>query len=252
MRSIVAVVGGRIGPQLLDHLLACEYQADISIGLTSRADISRCREIAMRHKGKNRISLGEIDLLLENIESGVSSPDWLVNLWGDVIFKQDVLERVGDSVNVHPGYLPYGRGSDPVVWSQLNRWPVGATLHRMRPDVDAGEIWVQSQVDYDPMTPGQSLYTRVLEECVRLFGESWLRISQGEILPVRQESIGLPTMKREDLLRIRTIMFSKMGEMEPSDILRWVAALDYGEGFRAQVRVDQERSYFVNLGIFHE
>ncbi|MDR1366186.1 MAG: hypothetical protein LBJ03_03865 [Holosporales bacterium] len=64
--------------------------------------------------------------------------DWLLNLWGGHIFKQDMLNMVKNSLNIHPSYLPYGRGRDPVVWAIRNHHPAGVTLHKINEKVDEG------------------------------------------------------------------------------------------------------------------
>lgn len=44
----------------------------------------------------------------------------------------------GGVLNIHPGYLPFNRGSYPNVWSILDGTPAGATLHYVEADDDAG------------------------------------------------------------------------------------------------------------------
>jgi len=44
-------------------------------------------------------------------------------------------------INVHPTYLPYGRGIYPIVWACLNGDPFGASLHLIdSEEIDSGAI----------------------------------------------------------------------------------------------------------------
>jgi methionyl-tRNA formyltransferase len=55
-------------------------------------------------------------------------------------------------VNLHPSLLPRHRGPAPTDWVLRNREPVtGLTLHRLAPELDAGEIIHQVEV---PVGPG--------------------------------------------------------------------------------------------------
>jgi phosphoribosylglycinamide formyltransferase-1 len=44
------------------------------------------------------------------------------------------------AINCHPGYLPYCRGLDALKWGLLEGVPIGVTLHRVAPEVDAGTL----------------------------------------------------------------------------------------------------------------
>src|SRR5262245_35102774 len=44
------------------------------------------------------------------------------------------------AVNLHLAYLPYNRGSNPNVWSIVERTPAGATLHWMDAGVDTADV----------------------------------------------------------------------------------------------------------------
>lgn len=58
-------------------------------------------------------------------------------------------------------------------WAILERTPVGATLHYMDPEVDAGDIVSQKQIDVSPGDTGHSLYERVKLLELEVFREAW-------------------------------------------------------------------------------
>ena len=63
--------------------------------------------------------------------------DWLLNLWGNYIFSAELISRAHRSLNIHPSFLPYGRGSDSVVWSIRYGHPAGVTLHQITNEIAA-------------------------------------------------------------------------------------------------------------------
>jgi methionyl-tRNA formyltransferase len=76
-------------------------------------------------------------------------------------------QRVGpwaDGINLHPSLLPALRGVDPVFYAFLRgERTLGVTLHRLAPELDAGEIIAQREA---PVIEGES----VLAATVRLYG----------------------------------------------------------------------------------
>ena len=53
-------------------------------------------------------------------------------------------------INVHPTYLPYGRGIYPIVWASLNGDPFGASLHLIdSEEIDSGAIIERTRVYLD-------------------------------------------------------------------------------------------------------
>ncbi|MBL0059840.1 MAG: hypothetical protein IPP35_12245 [Elusimicrobia bacterium] len=76
-------------------------------------------------------------------------------------------------VNLHPGFLPFNRGSYPNVWTLVEGTPAGVTLHYMDEGVDTGDIISQRPVAKEPWDTGGSLYHRLEAESLRLFQESW-------------------------------------------------------------------------------
>jgi methionyl-tRNA formyltransferase len=75
--------------------------------------------------------------------------DLLVSFHFDQIFDAETLgiARLG-GVNVHPSLLPHHRGPVPTLYALLEQPPLfGVTIHRLVPQIDAGAILAQQQVD---------------------------------------------------------------------------------------------------------
>lgn len=66
-------------------------------------------------------------------------------------------------LNIHPGYIPYGRGLDSLKWSILKDWPIGITAHLVDERTDAGQIIFQQTVSILPTDTFTSLAMRQYE-----------------------------------------------------------------------------------------
>jgi len=101
---------------------------------------------------------------------------WLLSIYFGHILDGDVLAAVdGRGVNMHPGLLPWCRGSHTNVWPIVERSPAGVTLHAMVAEVDAGPVLVQREVPVRPWDTAASLYTRLEDAAVGLLEEAWPR-----------------------------------------------------------------------------
>ena len=101
-----------------------------------------------------------------------------------------LLARYRACFNLHPGYLPWGRGYYPVFWALWEGTPAGATLHEMVEKLDAGPVVAQVRCPYDESDTGGTLHERVMETERRLFRDYWPRIAAGEALPVAPQPAG--------------------------------------------------------------
>lgn len=171
--------------------------------------------------------------------------DWLLNLWGSYIFKNDVFQIVNDTLNIHPSLLPYGRGKDPIVWSIQDGVMGGATVLRMNEAVDAGDIWVQEAVPYEMPTTGGDLYDKVIAKCIELFISNWEAIRSHRIQATKQGATSCPTRKRKDLNADRLIDFDKLDESERR-LLRRILSHDFGSNYSSQIRF-KDRVYSIKL-----
>lgn len=156
--------------------------------------------------------------------------DWLLNLWGGYIFKKDILSIVDNSLNIHPSYLPYGRGRDPVVWAIRDNVPAGVTLHEISEKVDEGSIWYQEKTPYHIPIKGNFLYKNVIDACVRVFKAQWPLIRELKYSKEIQQAIDKPTRRRKDLLEDQTISYETLTE-DQKDFLSRVMAHDFGEEY---------------------
>lgn len=84
-------------------------------------------------------------------------------------------------INLHPGLNPHNRGWYPQVFSIINKKPIGATLHIMTEEVDAGPVIAQEKVYIHSSDTSLSLYEKVQEVEIKLLRENLKSIIEGNI-----------------------------------------------------------------------
>ena len=77
------------------------------------------------------------------------------------IIKPHLISQYKKLYNIHPGYLPWGRGYYPIFWALFEQTPCGITIHEITEGVDEGPIVMQREVEYFSYDTGDSLYRRV-------------------------------------------------------------------------------------------
>ena len=159
--------------------------------------------------------------------------DWLLNLWGGLIFKENDLQVAKSSLNIHPSYLPFGRGRDPVVWGIKYAHPLGATIHSISLGIDEGDIYAQKEVPYNFGEPGSQVYEKVILTCEELFKNVWPDI-RAEKIAKQPQDLSPRTNLRSDLIRDRLIDLDENKEL--LEVFRTLLAHDFSPGYSAQVK----------------
>lgn len=160
---------------------------------------------------------------------------WLLNLWGGEIFTDDFLKKFRNTVNVHPSYLPYGKGRDPIVWALIKDEPLGFSFHKISKKIDSGKIYYRKKIKKTFLDTGGKAYKEVIKKIPLEFAKFWQRIKNREnpnFLNV-QGSAGRIN-KRADLLKEQIIDFNKK-TIEKKTILK-LLAFDFSSKFCCKIK----------------
>jgi len=171
--------------------------------------------------------------------------DWLLNLWCGYIFSEQLISRAKKSLNIHPSFLPYGRGSDSVVWSVRHEHPAGATLHEITPEIDNGRIYHQEQVHYDFPTSGGQLYNRVIELSLQIFDDKWPIIrseKKFDLIDIQKKQNNV--FKRKDLFTDGNINLNE--DKASKELFLRILAHDFGEDYCFKV-FNNNKQYSLRL-----
>ena len=100
------------------------------------------------------------------------------------IFKKIHIDALkGKLINVHTGFLPYGRGAMPNVWAIIDRVPAGVSIHFVDEGIDTGPIIAQFEIPVLATDTGATLYRRLRNEAFHLFMKVWPVIEGSTRIP---------------------------------------------------------------------
>lgn len=131
--------------------------------------------VSFLRKKKQKFYLkGKLKYLFKNIKNG--EYDWLLNIWGHYLFPKYFLNKFNNNLNIHPSYLPYGKGKDASLWTVIKNYPAGTTLHKMSEKIDDGPIFCHKRFKFSFPAIGRDIYERSIKDSMSLFFENWKKI----------------------------------------------------------------------------
>lgn len=143
-------------------------------------------------------------------------------------------------LNLHISYLPYGRGSNPNVWSIVENAPAGVTLHHIDSGIDTGDIVAQRRVEISWEDNGGTLYEKLMKAAYDLFVEAWPDIVEGRAVPCKQLP-GAGSFHRD----------RDLAELDLIDLDRSYKARDLINILRARTFPPYSGAYFIDGGERH-
>jgi methionyl-tRNA formyltransferase len=111
------------------------------------------------------------------------------------IIKKDVISSMSKHriINLHPSYLPFGRGAHPNFWAWKNGEPHGVTIHAVDEGLDTGPIFARKKVEFtgdESLVTLESTYQALHVEMIRLFGLTFRDIFSGRLRAKKQDDGG--------------------------------------------------------------
>ena len=108
--------------------------------------IVRNKNILEVLRKKHEVSITEYDVTLVELES--KGVEFIISNGYAPILKSPIIDSYRYKiVNIHPSYLPYGRGIYPNFWCFFEGFPIGATIHYIDEGIDTGPIIVREKMD---------------------------------------------------------------------------------------------------------
>lgn len=116
--------------------------------------------------------------------------------------------RIG-ALNLHNGFLPYGRGADTCSWAIALGTPHGVTMHWMTEQIDEGPIYMQTLVEVMPGDTADELYQRTAKVEVELFDQAVMQLMTGDFRERPQEGRGTWFVKGDFNRLVRAVTTDK-------------------------------------------
>jgi len=170
-RSILMCLDNRVGYECLQHVLQ-EPQLSVCGVVVHPYKTALYADEVIRTCREARVPLFEYPQAKAHFEEIIAplAPDYVSCFYFDYVLDDRFLKlpRV-DTINVHPGYLPYNKGFFYYVWSVLDGTPAGVSVHRMNELADAGALYSQAEVAVTPEDTGDTLYRKHEDAAIALF-----------------------------------------------------------------------------------
>jgi methionyl-tRNA formyltransferase len=189
--------------------------------------------------------------LLEGYDLGIS---WFYRY----ILKPDQIAAVRlGIINHHVGFLEWGRGACPNVWSIIRGEPAGVTIHWIDAGIDTGDILFQRKVEKYITDTGETLYNRLVDNMWLLFQEKWgyiqdfLRADLPSAIPTRQQASNWTANRMRDLDDIDDLE-ARFGESLVHRITETLRARTFAGHEAAYIRDDQGRKVYVRVNLSYE
>lgn len=174
-------------------------------------------------------------------------PDIILSIFFGYILGKELIQIPGKGcINLHPAYLPYGKGQYPNVWSIVEETPAGATLHYVDEGIDTGDIIAQKEVIVDFADTGETLYRKLEKACLELFKENWEAIKKGTNKRISQP-IGGTYHTTTDIREIDEIRLDKM--YKARFLINTLRARTFPPHESAYVVLDDGRKIYIRVSL---
>lgn len=175
--------------------------------------------------------------------------DFLIGVHFPLLVPQEVLDLPRRGVlNLHPAYLPWGRGWHTPSWAILEGTPAGATLHFMDEGLDSGDIVDQERLEVLPADTADTLYQRLKRLERAVFERAWPALVDGTY-ERRPQPEGGSAHRRSELLEERIQRIDLHRPEPPEELLRRLRALSTDRWQEAAWYEVDGRRYRVRLTI---
>jgi len=224
MNKIDLLLGGDMGGWALDNAEAASIAQVVTVD-ESIADRAR--------------SLG-IKSFVGNANTVAYSPSPVgFSVHYPAILKPDLLNKYQKAYNLHPAYLPWGRGYYPIFWALWEQTPAGATLHEISSGVDEGPIVAQTRVQYNESDTGGSLFGRVRQAEQALFLEYLPQMIEGNSLPTYPQTPGGSSHRKREFEELK--QRAELAKMSGPELLRLIRAFTFPGYSGLEVTLGTER-----------
>ena len=174
--------------------------------------------------------------------------DLIFSLHCKQLFPAELVNKV-KCINVHPGYNPYNRGWFPQVFSILNNYKAGATIHEIDELLDHGVIIAQKEVVIESYDTSLSAYEKIQQAEVELLNENLENILRNTYQTIVSEE-GNVNLKKDFNALLKIDLDKKVTMHEAIDYLRAMSHGNYKNAYFIDKKTGSK--IFANLNLQKE
>jgi len=115
--------------------------------------------------------------------------DFIVCDRAQFLIKKDIIDLLPKKIiNLHPSFLPWGRGYYPNYWSIKLKFPHGVTIHFIDEGIDSVDIIAQTKCGYSKTETLRTTYSRLRKLMIALFKCCWPEIRLNKMTGIPQNA----------------------------------------------------------------
>jgi methionyl-tRNA formyltransferase len=174
----------------------------------------------------------------------------LLLLWCPYIVPKNICKiKSLEIVNLHPSYLPFGRGKDANFWSIVENSPYGVSIMKINQGIDSGNYFIKKKINYNFLDTGFSLYKNALKEMKLLFKKNIFSILEKKINSNKQNLSKGSYHKREEMEKLSEIKLNKL--YKAKDLINILRAKMFPKHNPAFF-IHNKKKYFIRIKIENE
>ena len=256
MKSTLAIfINGEYGLKSLRMLHALEL-FDIKLVILNSSSkqspgIRQEVELFLRSTDSSRARVLEYPGITSEIEDFIAhfpQTEFGISIYFGHLIPPKLINKFSqDLINVHPSYLPDGRGAHPIAWAILERHQQGVTIHKIDSNVDTGDIYSQIRIDAELSDNAGILYGRCGEAAVTLLQNFIPRWVSGEFQPTRQSNPEVPARRSSEIENLRTITFDE--SVTAGDFIRRIQATTFSNGSIPRIITEDGKVWEIKMSL---
>ena len=186
----------------------------------------------------------EIVDLIHGSDYGISA------LFGHILPSAWLESTHCEIINLHPSFLPIGRGADPIPWSIIDKQKQGVTLHIINSGLDTGPILSQKEIPTNIGMNAGEIYETAIEVLYKELENVFYSWINGAVELKKQPNSTSLTRKSQDLESIRVLKLDEIATF--AEFLRKLQALTFSDSRRPLFVDESGRLWKVEVWITPE
>lgn len=246
IRNVALLLSHENGKRVADFFSSRKEEKVVAVYFEERGEYSEevLKKLAIE---EDRAFYGRKILADENHVGWLrkQNVDFLVTVYWPWLLSDSFYKSVKNTLNFHPALLPINRGWYPHVHSIIDGSKCGVTLHQISTEADAGDVWVQKEVQIGIHETAKNIYLRLQNEIFDLFSSSWDDITTGQCSLKPQDHSQASYHAKGELTKLDLV---KLDELSGRELFNLLRARSFGDNGFAYIESDGKK-LFLNLRI---
>ena len=238
-KKIVIFYGREIGKNIL-KILNKDKNIEIVLRISTKK-IKNNKSVYFNKNKKNK----SWNLILKKLKK--LNDFTIITAWWGFILPKKILKLSNiNTINLHPSFLPYGRGKYSNVWAIINNEPFGATISSLGFQIDNGGVYCQKKIRVKFNSTAESLYNNAVKLCYELFKQNYKKILNGKLKP-KYKSIKGSYYHSKNIKNLRKLNLNKNYKL--SALIKLINASTFS-GFEKPYFLKNNKKYYLDYKTF--